>query len=76
MGIIGKVVEGLVKGADMAWTQAVSNEGFEAGLKGEAPRAVFGSEKYEETYEKSYKLGQEAATPKLMNAATKKLEDL
>lgn len=73
MGIFGKIVSTVIDGVLM---QAASNQAFEAGVKGDPPRAIFGAEMYREVYEKSYKLGQEAAKTNLVNTATRKLENL
>ncbi|MCR4284277.1 MAG: hypothetical protein NUV64_03130 [Parcubacteria group bacterium] len=73
------ILRGIMSGIDMVLTQRASNEGFEDGANGEAPRVVFGSSRFEEAYNRGYQAGRESHPTKIMGGiakAVKKIDDL
>jgi hypothetical protein len=69
------ILNGIVEAADAVWRQELSNEAFTAGLNGRPPRVIFGSDRYREVYNESYRKGQEAAQARLMSTISRRLED-
>ncbi len=68
------ILNGIVEAADAVWRQELSNQAFTAGLNARPPRVIFGSDRYREVYNESYRKGQEAAQARLMSTINNKIE--